>query len=195
MQKPENWNNIQAAEYGDYETLPPGGYICRIIEAREEQTMTGKNKLVLVFDICEGERKEFYKRRFDSDSRKDKKWQGTYHQLTNDSNGAAYANPFLKGLIKAIEQSNNFEFDWNINSFKGKIFGGVFGEEEYTKRDGTIGISVKCKYINAADKIRDGKFTVPSVKALEKNNNQPPATSTFVHQAEDIDLEDDELPF
>lgn len=190
MKLPDNWNTIQGKEYGAFTAVPPGGYICRIVKAEEKTSQSGRHMLALYFDICEGEYADYYKKDFDSNTNADKKWRGAYHQLT-EGNSESY----FKGMIIAIEKSNpGYTFTGDESTLRGKLFGAVFGEEEYRKRDGAIGTSSKMMYLVKTDSIRDGKYTVPDKKLLKPSNdeiNTYMANSTGF--AEPVD--DEELPF
>ncbi|WP_040209836.1 DUF669 domain-containing protein [Clostridium polynesiense] len=152
---------------GEFEVLAPGGYICKIINAKEDVSTTGKKMLVLAFDIEEGEHKGYYKRRFDDDTRADKKWQGTYRQMLEGDKAAGY----FKGLITTLEASNQgFKWNWDERKLKGLKFGGVFGEEEY-EYNGEIKKTTKIKWVRSVEKVKNGEFKVPDIKKLPTNNN------------------------
>lgn len=195
MQKPDNYDSIPVV--GDYEVLEPGGYICKIVNAKEEKSQSGRDMLVIDFDIAEGEHKDIYQRRYDvlkkaSNSPDDMpKWpnNGVHRIMINDSEGNF--NKFLKTFITSVEQSNNFDF-WGKNKgeakgLKGKLFGGIFGEEEYEKNDGKIGTSTKLQWIRATSTIEDGKYQIPEKKTISKKPG-----SIF----DDVEAkDDDDLPF
>lgn len=187
MKKPDGYDNAQAMT-GEFEKIVPGGYICIIKQAKMDKTSTGKDALVLLFDIYEGEHKDYFKRDFDhwKESNPDAKWHGVFRQIT-DGNSL----PFFKGMITAIEQSNNgYKWAWDEATLKGKLFGGVFGEEEYKGRP-----LVKCQSIRSVEAIRSGKFTIPEKKLLSGST----AHKSAAGQAPDSGFapmdDDDGLPF
>ena len=53
MEKVQGYEEAQAMT-GEYERLNAGGYICKIISAKEEKSKSGKRMLVLALDIVEG---------------------------------------------------------------------------------------------------------------------------------------------
>ena len=59
MERIEGYEEAQAIT-GEYEKLEAGGYICKIVNAKEEKSKSGKRMLVLQLDIIEGERKEYF---------------------------------------------------------------------------------------------------------------------------------------
>ena len=166
MQKPSEWESTQAAT-GDFKSVTPGGHICKIISARVEQTSQGKEVLVIAFDIVEGADKNFYTDLYDKAviTNKDAKWQGTYRQLTQGD-----SLKFFKGLITAIENSNSgYKWDFNEASLKGKLFGGVFGQEEWVNNKGEVKLSTKCRWIRSVEQVRKG-VDVPEIKRVKRDD-------------------------
>jgi hypothetical protein len=152
-------------EPGDYEKLEVGGYICKILKVTVDNKQYGEC-LTIAFDIAEGERKGYYRRRFDAAklaNPQGAKWTGYYYQTINrDSEKIKY----FKGFIGAVEKSNpGYKWDWNEKSLEGKLFGGVFGEEEYEAKDGTVKTSVKCRFVRSVDHVRNG-VDIPECKKL-----------------------------
>lgn len=166
MRKPEGYESATAFT-GEFETLPAGGYVCRIIKATVEQTKESmKDVLIILFDIAEGEYKDFYKKQFDRKKadNPDAKWQGIYRQLTEGKSLS-----FFKGMITAIENSNpGYIWDFDETKLKGKLFGGVFGQEEYKGNDGNIKLSTKCRIIRSVEQIQKG-VDIPEIKKLAGN--------------------------
>jgi hypothetical protein len=186
MNKPQNYDTTQAAT-GEYEILPAGGHVCIIKQAKVDTTSTNKEVLILVFDIWEGEFKDYYKRNFErrKESNPDAKWQGIFRQLTEGKSLS-----FFKGMIDAVEKSNgSYKWNWDEATLKGKVFGGVFGEEEYEGNDGKVHTSVKCRFVRTVEAVKTGKFSTPDKKLVSGSSSQ----SNFA-LVDPID-EDDDLPF
>lgn len=183
MKKPEGYDTTQAVT-GEYEALTIGGHICKIIRAVLQKTTTGKEIFILQFDIAEGEFTNYYQRNYDrrKEGNSEAKWQGLYRQLTEGK-----SLPFFKGMVEAIEKSNNFKWDWKEESLKGKVFGGVFGEEEYEGNDGKVHTSVKCRFVRTVEAVKTGKFSMPEKKLLSSNSQN----SGF----QSVDEDPDDLPF
>lgn len=180
---------------GDYETLEAGGYICKIINAKEEISKNGRQMLVIAFDIAEGEHKDIYKRRYDElvqsnkDPNKQIKWPNNGIHRIMVKNKDEGTNRFFKGFMSCIESSNtNYKFTGDEKTLKDKLFGGIFREEEYEKMDGSIGISCKIDGIRSVNTIRDGKFKTPEIKRLPAKGE---AFEGFMSGIED----NDDLPF
>lgn len=183
MEKMKGYDEAQALT-GEFETLEPGAYICQIKKAKEETSSTGKQMLVLAFDIIEGEKTGFYQRKYDEDTRIDKKWSGTYRQMLEGEKATGY----LKGLMTSLEASNpNFKWNWDETKLVGLKFGGLFGREEYEKLDGTRSFTTKLRFIRSVDKIKSGDYKLPEDKLLPKKE-----TNNLWDAAASVD---DDLPF
>lgn len=186
MEKIQGYDEAQAIT-GEYERLEAGGYICRIINAKEEKSKSGKRMLVIALDITEGEKKDYFKKRFDEDNRAEKKWPAgaIYRQMLEGEKAAG----FLKGLMTSLEASNEgFKWDWNEKKLRDLKCGAIFGEEEYEKMDGSIGTSTKIKFIRTVKAIQEGNFKVPELKKLPQKGE---SFEDFINSVND----DDDLPF
>lgn len=94
---------------------------------------------------------------------------------------------YFKGFITVIENSNpGYKWNWDEKTLVGKLFGGVFGEEEYKGNDGKMHTGVKCMQVRSIDKIRNGEYTVPPIKKLNTSTD-----NGYTIPAED----DSDLPF
>ena len=171
MEKINGYDNAIALT-GEYERLKPGGYICKIIAAKEEKSKSGNKMLTLALDIDEGEQKGFFMKRFEElkkenqDPNKEVKYPNAaiYYQMLE---GNEKAVGFLKGLMTSLEASNpNFKWNWDEKKLVGLKCGAIFGEEEYEKMDGSIGVSCKVKFIRTIKCIQENNFKVPELKKL-----------------------------
>jgi len=181
MKKYDGYDQAEAFT-GEYEKLEPGGYVCKILQVKAEDRDYG-TLLRIAFDIVEGEYEGYYRRQFERKKQSDSeaKWPGMYYQTVRQDDLR-----YFKGFMTSIEASNpGFKWDWDEKKLSGKLFGGVFGEEEFEGQDGEIHTTVKCRFVRSVDAIRSGKFKIPEIKKLEKKDN-----STWI-PAEN----DDELPF
>lgn len=167
MNKPANWDSVEAIT-GEYKKLPAGGYVCSIVRAECTKSKNGKEMLKLAIDIAEGKYKDFYLNQYLQEQERNKeqaKWRGSYYQLTEgDSMGR------FKGMLLNIEKSNpGYSWNWNEKSLEGKLFGGVFREEEYINRNGGLSTTVKLISIRSVEGITE--IEPPVKKVLENNNN------------------------
>lgn len=171
MNKPKFYDDAPTLS-GDFVPLAPGGYVCEIKKAVEQNAQkSGNPMLVLLLDIAEGERKGYFQDRFDKDTREDKKWGCVLRIVMDDPNKTVGERKKiagrLKGAIASIEMSNNgFKYDWKEESLKGKKVGGEFGLEEYTAQDGSTRTACKIRRLRSIDSIEKG-IDMPNVKLLD----------------------------
>lgn len=180
------------------EPLPAGGYVARIMGAKEEPWKNGKGlSVVISFDILEGEYKDFFAEQYKANTNEDKKWKGNLRVTApneNDQYFESQQESFNK-TIGAIEASNNgFHFDWqpiesndDWSQLKGKTVGVLYRNKEYDI-DGKTGWTTEAAYFADVDYIRSGRFKIPKDKPLKMSSGD--STSSF----SEIDS-DAELPF
>ena len=136
MRKPANYDTTKAG--GDYTPVTPGGHHLIIKKVEESNTKTGKDMIIVAFDMAAGDSQPNYiSKLFADDIRPDKKWPraGRQYIVVTDSDGNTSRS--FKSFITCVEKSNNgFVTRWGdafAAQFKGKRIGGVFGnvESEY----------------------------------------------------------------
>lgn len=144
IKKPAGYDEAQAYT-GESIQLPKGKYVCSIVQVATQTSQNGNEQFVILFDIAEGEYKDFYKKMFEAakaQNGKNAKWKGVYKQ-NMDGKGTSW----LKGIITSIERSNNFTFQWdkegNEKTLVGKKFGGIFRREQFRADDGTTPFATK----------------------------------------------------
>ena len=166
MRKPANYEETQART-GESRQLPAGLNACQIVMAIEEER-NGSRLLAIAFDIAEGEYKGFFQQRYDADTNPQKKWPGAgiRRQFVEDRDGSC--NPFFKGLITSIEESNpGFKWNWDENTLRGKKFGAIMGREEFLANDGQKKMATKVFYISSIEGLKNAK--IPEDKLLPDN--------------------------
>ena len=178
INKIENWDKVEA-NFGEAKKLKAGGYVCVVLAVKKEKSQkSGKEMLVINFDIASGEYKNFYMDKYKNAPRDEAnpvepKWQGKYYILLE---GEGYEGR-LKAFTTSIEQSNEgYTWDWNEQNLKGKIFGGIFRDEEYIY-NGEVRTNAKLWQVRSVKKIKDGDFEVPRKRELpeeEKNKLNAP---------------------
>lgn len=196
MQKPNGWDTTNANMGGEFERLTAGGHIVKILHAEVGRSQSGKDMLVINFDIAEGSAFDgMFRRQFDVIKRSGSgksapRWPngGTYYQLTTDREGNA--NPRFKGLIVAIEQSNaGYRWDWDERKLANLKVGLIFREEEYLNQNDELRIAVKAMACCPANEALDK--AAPKMKKLDPG--QLNATQNTAQGFTQVD--DDELPF
>lgn len=159
--------------------LPAGAYVCKIKQVRYETSDNG-DRIVVAFDVAEGEYKDFFQKQFDENTNEDKKWKGKTNIFVPKDDGSekdGFTKKSFAGWTKSFEDSNTgYVWDWDENKLVGKIVGIVFGETG-TKIDGRDVIYTEARFAVDAQKVRDGK--APEAKFKARNgyngsaNNNP----------------------
>jgi hypothetical protein len=182
MQKPNNYENTDAFT-GDFQRLTPGGKICMVVKAYESKSKaSGSPQVTLEYDILEGAEMGYFAAQSEQWGGD---WKGVFRQGTTDKTGNC--SPWFKGMILAFEESNRgFKFDFDETKLNGKQFGGVFGEEEYIGKDGTVKTAVKLMQIRSTDAIRKGNFKIPPKKTV--SGTTQPAVDNGITSVESEDI-------
>ena len=192
------YNETRAAVPGEYETLAPGGYVCKVVNAELTASKAGNQMLVLYIDIAEGELAGYFTRSFNVVKKYNSKlkWTnlGTYRQLITVTGGKL--SPFFKGLLTCIENSNGCKFNtenFEATDLVGKLCGFIFGEEEYIKSDNSVGTHIAIKHQIGVDDVREGNFKIPELKKLPVK--KPPADDLKNIDFGGEPVDDKDLPF
>ena len=178
------------------EKLPAGGYVARIMDAREQEYDWGA-VLVISFDILEGEHKDFFKTDYRNQQVEDKKWRGVYRLREPKDDGSerdAWSKRTFGNAMWAVESSNpGYHWDWNEAGLKGKTVGVLFRNREW-EMNGNTGWTTECCALTDADSIRENRYTMPKDKPLQ--NRPTPASAPVSANFEEVAIEsDDDLPF
>lgn len=197
----KDWEEVEAVEMGDYETLELGGHEVVIMDARlYTSEQSGNTSLKVCVDIAGNDKqKGFFKKQYDNNNLSERKWPSgatRYLSLKKES------LQFTKGFVSALEKSNNgFKFDTSKGweQLNGLKCAGQFGWEEYQDNEGNTKLATKLVQFRSLDKLKEIK--IPKVKLLDgtmvdyndynefyrnKNNN---ATSNVV------EISAENLPF
>lgn len=200
IQKPQGYDESWAFT-GETRTLPAGCYVCVVKQATAVEE-NGKSKLVVLFDIAEGEQKDFYKSQYNAAraNSSDAKWRGVHKQIMSGS-----SLPFFKGLMTSIEKSNpGYTFPWGVQNnektLTGKKFGAVMGREQFQAQDGSLKWATKIVQIRSIEGLKDAEIpedklysdTQPARNSTPYIGGVPQHDTGFVNVPEGMD---EELPF
>ncbi len=156
MRHIDDWSAIQEKQDGEYDRPAPGGYAARIC------------------GVTDNEQKEYLEIRWDFA-------QAPYIGVNNETYVRAgfwptrlfrsykeKALPFFKAFKTAVEESNpGYLFDDRaVKALEGKKIGVVLGEEEYTKKDGSVGTRLYVDQVRSLQAISKGDFKIPDLKHL-----------------------------
>ena len=174
------WNEVEEQGNTERKMLPAGGYIGKILTVED---LPDKQYLKITWDISEGE----YKGNGASCLERNGFLPKAFSFIRSYKESAL---GFFKGFISAVEQSNTgFKWDFDERKLVGKTIGVVLGDEEYRKKDGSIGTRPVFDKVRSAETIRGGHFDIPPLKKLAED-----APAAPVWSAVDMDGSDD-LPF
>lgn len=182
-------------EQYEYEALPKGAYIIKLLSIKEESNKNGNGThLKIAFDIAEGEYAGFYKRAFENDTREDKKWPADGQLVISapEDNSEQWIVDNFNKFMTAVEDSNEgYHWNWDENTLKNKIVGAKFCIEQ-SEYDGKIYDHTRAKWFIAAEKVRSGKFgKLPNDKLISTKPST--GSNDFVNIPDDVT--DEELPF
>ena len=166
---PNNWNEIESKEAGEFTNLSLGGHTCKILDVREYTSeVSGNTSLKVSIDIDENnEFKDYFKKQYDNNTLSERKWpSGAVKYLSLKEEQMSY----LKGFISAVEKSNNIKIkadagkELDLSQFKGLKIAGVFGWEEYQNDKGEVKTTTKLVQFRSLDKLKEIK--IPKVKLI-----------------------------
>ena len=191
-----NVQNVEQLLKG-YETLTIGGHECVVVHAEQRQSRTGNQMLVVHLDTASTDSQpNFYKKRFEADTRPNKSW-GCILYFTQD--GSEFNDKRLALFINGICNANGMDYkkisneDWAVidKVVIGKKVCAVFREEEYEKEDGSIGVSIKPYTFRTMQQLQEGKITPPKKKVLKNDGGN----SNSIFGGDITPVDDGNIPF
>lgn len=218
IQKFKDYDKIQVYEGGL--SLEPGGYELKILGVKVEN-FTSCSILKIRFDVINHEKyANIFSDKYKTAKVKDvsAKWAngGIFDVFLPNDDGSekdGYTKQNFKRFITSVENSNQgYIWDWNEQSLVGKIFGGVFGREQFKTDKNELKFAVKCRYARSIDSIRTGDYKIPDDKLLktqtssyytnpynksEKNYSSPVNNNMSYGDLSDFEeiLSDGDVPF
>ena len=175
-----DYETTETNNFEGKERLKVGGHICKVLSTKIEQITSKKdgkvyNVLSLQIDIeSPDEQAGFYQRRFTEDAKTDAlnaKWKGYYRLTIPDNSSEDFVKKNWKTLLTSIEESNpgvkiNGTAGFDENILVGKLFGGIFGLEEFTlPTNGKTITFTRIRFCRSTKNISEAK--IPSVKLLD----------------------------
>lgn len=159
MKRIENWDSI--VESTPFKRLTPNGYICKILKV---ENYPEKEYLKIYFDIVKGDDKGYFKKQYDGDTRKEKKWPnaGTFIRSYKDS-----AASMFKGFTNAVEKSNK-GYQWNFDekTLVNKLIGLIIADEQYQNQKGQVRVRNYVAAVRSVETIEKGEYEIPALKEL-----------------------------
>ena len=171
--KVPQYNKENRKTVSNYEQLPKGNYVCKIMGIEEVTSKNGNRGIKVSFDIAEGDYKDFYTKKYQADDREDKKWSpdAVYWISIPYDDCPGYIQDGWDTFWANVEESNNgYVFNGNEKTVKGKTFGGFFRIEQ-TEYNGRIYDHTRLAKTCIAQDVRDGKATwSPKDKLLDQSS-------------------------
>ncbi len=198
MRPINNWENVKEAG-GDFENLPAGGYVCEIKKVTEKKNKNNNGtRLEIWFEISEGEWRGFFERDWRNQAREDKYWHGQINQNIPLDGSPKYEAQcsFFKSFINAIEDSNpGYHWAWDENTLVNRRCGVIFGEQEKMSKRGNKYIATYASSIVSVAAIKEGKYKIPELKALETKDEPASTFSGDWSGGGQFSAPDGDLPF
>lgn len=187
--------------------LPLGTYVGKVKQVRVVEEDTDKERIEILYDVAEGEHKDFFKKSYDASTDEDKKWKGKIVIWSPKDDGSKSDN-WTKNThakwMNAFEDSNKgYTWNWNASTLKDKLFG-------FTMRQ--VGKVIEGKHIKFNDisypcSVEDarknpertgnfkafGDFNEATYEAQKQNNNAPKTDSNGFMKIPDG--AEEEIPF
>lgn len=180
-----DYQRAEAQTGGDFQRLPAGGYVCRIISATDHSTEE-KPYLDIVYDVAEGDYAGYYSDEWG----KENTWA---HSVRWYYTKAALG--MFKGNLKNVDESNGTSFEVSAQTgiderkLAGCLIGMIIGYEEYESNDGSIKTRIRVRSTRPVAQIRDGRFKMPELKKLASE------ADPIIPSKPETTVNEDDLPF
>lgn len=193
INKPRAYDTTEV--YTTTEQIPPGGYVLEIIKSEVTTLSNGSQQLIIGFDVKEGEKAGFFRKQFNEQDPKNRKWKGCQRLwVPTDNDEHDWSIKKFKSHMVAIEESNNgYSWDWNETSLKGKLVGGLFGLTE-KEIDGRPIKFTECRQFCGIERIREGNFDIPKDRLLQDSNTSATQVTGGIPQGFSA-VDDSDIPF
>lgn len=162
-------NYEETREYTESVKLPAGAYEVTIKRAEDTE-----KAICLLFDISEGEYKNYFMEKFTADRKQhpeNAKYKGVL-RLWYPSGGEYDENQKrrMKTVLETIKRENklnvNFSKEWDGAALKGAKIGMIFQDQEYDY-NGYRGFTAQPYGVITLDKLKSGKYQIPAPKRLK----------------------------
>ena len=169
--------------------LPPGAYKAKILDVKYEEGKNGTSDRILIqYDITEGEHKDFFQKQYDENTSEDKKWKGKtaiYVPSDDGSEKDGWTKRSFARWTNALEDSNvGYVWDWDEKKWKGLAIGLMYAET-WTGIDGKPIKYTEVRYPMAIGEVKeDTKIPDPKVKESYKQAISDNSVDDFVNVPE-----------
>ena len=178
-----------------FDVLPAGGYIAKIIEV-DDRSWNGHSEPahLIHMDIAEGEHMGIYKKNNAASDRD--RWL-TYWFAEPMKSSPEWLLSKVGGIQTSLMESNDNVNLSDPHSWKGKYVGVVVGDEEAESNSGTVYTRPYVNYICSTIRIRKGEnqpggYKIPKLKKLETYTPKPLASTEM---PDSFSAAEDDIPF
>lgn len=179
----------------DFEVLPAGGYVAKIIEV-DDRAWAGHTEPahIIHMDIAEGEHKDIYKKNnLGSDKAR---WLG-YWFAEPSAASPDWLLSKVGGIQTSLAESNDVVNLGDPRSWRDKYVGVVVGDEEAESSSGTVYVRPYVSYICSVERIRKGEnqpggYKIPKLKKLEAVTPKPLSSADM---GDSFSAAEDDIPF
>lgn len=203
MNKPTGYDEVQ--EFGTGNSLPKGGYVCKIVKVEEGKSKNGNDTVYIYLDIAEGEYAGYFLERYKKQTDPaTAKWPCVYSQIVLDTT-TKQASKGFKTFITSCEKSNagfvaaQIWGDRFASFFKGRMIGVVFRDTWFPGNNGKPARYAKAAYLCSTETIKKGQFTIPEDDKSQLtnigNSFDIPGNIGFDSFAPADNVSEDDLPF
>jgi len=164
-----NLKDVDEMGNNNSKRLQAGAYIAKIIKATD---LPDKEYLVINFDICEGEYKDYFLNSMQQFNMSEWPFGGTYRRSYKEK-----AKGFFKHFLSCIDKSNGTkyldqaEFGLNEVTLAGKKLGIVLAEEEYISNNGETKTRLFVAQDLPVEDVTNGNFKIPEIKKLQEKKS------------------------
>lgn len=193
----------KSAQHLPGERLPKGAYVCQILGVKFEEGKAANDgtrysdRLILQFDIAEGEYQGFFQTQYKNNTNENKKYKGrtsVYLPKDDGTKEDTWRKTDFARWTNSFEESNaGYIWDWNESLWKGKLIGIVFGETG-TVIEGKEVVFTEARFPVSIETVRSGKAPEAKFKAKNGYGEQSNDSGHSVNMNVPDDI-DEELPF
>ena len=179
----------------DFDVLPAGGYIAKIIDI-DDRKWSGHSEPahLIMMDIAEGEHMGIYKKNNAASDRD--RWL-TYWFAEPGKSSPEWLLSKVGGIQTSLMESNDNVNLSDPHSWKGKYVGVVVGDEEAESNSGIVYTRPYVNYICSTIRIRKGEgqpggYKIPKLKRLETVTPKPLSSAEM---PDSFSAAEDDIPF
>lgn len=184
-----------AKQPSQFEVLPAGGYIARIMDV-DDRSWNGHSEPahLILMDIAEGEYMALYQK---NNMGADKDRWLSYWFAEPGNNSPEWLLSKVGGIQTSLAESNDNVNLADPHAWKGKFVGVVVGDEEVESSSGTVYTRPYVSYICSTGRIRNGEnqpggYKIPKLKKLDTLTVQPLSPSDI---PDSFSAAEDDIPF